>query len=224
MKSFTFIYIFLMIASTSFAQINKDSESTWKLPSSKKVTMDLPFARNIVVKTWDRQEVLLKTAIKADNEEVASIHQMNVTESADALHIKTDYKKQSGRKYNNFCSCDSERSNWNCVCIEIKHEIFLPKNAILSMETINGSIEIKGFESQMHIESINGFVDITFSPSAKADLDFSTINGEIYTDFNINNVGKMSKYSKEVRSQLNGGGAELELETINGNIYFRKGK
>ncbi|MBK7872741.1 MAG: hypothetical protein IPJ74_19725 [Saprospiraceae bacterium] len=224
MKSFIFTYIFVITTATLFAQINKNSENTWKLPSSKKVTMDLPFARNIVVKTWDRQEVLLKTAIKADNEEVANIHQMNVTEGADALYIKTDYKKQSGRKYNNFCSCDSDRSKWNCVCIEINHEIFLPKNAILSMETINGDIEIKDFESQMHIESINGFVDITFSPSAKADLDFSTINGEIYTDFDISKQGKMTRYSKDIRSQLNGGGATLELETINGDIYFRKGK
>jgi hypothetical protein len=205
------------------AQISQQSDHTYSFPASKKVIFDLPFARKITIKTWDKKEVLFKTSVKADNEEVANLHQMKAKEGNDALRITTDYA-DTKEKNRNFCGCDNERdrSKWNCMCLEVSHEIFLPANAILQLETINGNIEIRGLESEIHVNTINGFVDIAYRPQAKANIEFSTINGDIYTDFDINKKGNLTKYSKDIKSQLNGGGPELELETINGDIFFRK--
>ena len=112
---------------------------------------------------------------------------MKVKESTDELNIETGYKDQ--KKNRNFCGCDQDKDNnrgsWNCVCLETSYEIWLPKNTILKMETINGNIEIRGLESDISINSINGFVDIAYNAQTKANLDFSTINGDIFTDFDI---------------------------------------
>lgn len=218
----TLLICSITIINIACAQIDTQSVNTYKFPASRKVSLELPFARNIIVKTWDKQQVSFKTMMKADNEDIMDIYEMKVEEATDVLHIETGYKEQ--KKYKNFCGCDNDRGrgSWNCVCLEISYEIMLPKNTILSMETINGNIEIRGLESDISINSINGFVDIAYSTQAKADLTFSTINGEIYTDFDISKKGNLTKYSKSIKSSLNGGGAELELETINGDIYFRK--
>ncbi len=227
MKSlFTIIIFSITFINIACAQISKNSENTYQLPASKKVVLNLPFARNIIIKTWDKKEVSFKTSIKADNEDIAGIHEMKVKESTDELNIETGYKDQ--KKNRNFCGCDQDKDNnrgsWNCVCLETSYEIWLPKNTILKMETINGNIEIRGLESDISINSINGFVDIAYNAQTKANLDFSTINGDIFTDFDINKQGNLQKFSKNVKTSLNGGGARLELETINGDIYFRKAK
>ncbi|MFN7119663.1 MAG: hypothetical protein ACK4TA_22905 [Saprospiraceae bacterium] len=224
MKSIIFTSLFsFMFIQIACAQITQNTENTYALPESRKVTFDLPFARKINVKTWDKKEVLLKTKLTADNEEVAKLHEMRVIESNGSLLIKTDYA-DTGEKNRNICGCndDKNRSRWNCICLEVSHEIFLPANTVLNMETINGDIEVRGLQGDIHLETINGFIDIAYSPQAQADIEFSTINGDIYTDFDINKKGNLTKYSKDIKTQLNGGGPDLELETINGDIFFRK--
>lgn len=224
MKSLIFTFFLgFTFAQIACAQIDKQSENTYSLPESKKVVFDLPFARKIVIKTWNKNEVLFKTNLKADNEEVAKLHEMQGEESGGTLYITTDYAK-NGERNRNFCGCDNDRdrSKWNCMCLEVSHEIYLPANTILKMETINGDIEVRGLEGNINIETINGFIDIAYSAQAKSDIEFSTINGDIYTDFDINKKGNLTKFSKDIKTQLNGGGPELELETINGDIFFRK--
>lgn len=224
MKSllFTFLINILLLPITC-AQITQQADHTYALPATKKVIFDLPFARKITVKTWDKQEVLFKTSIKAENEEVAKIHEMTVNEGSDALRIKTDYADTKD-KHRNFCGCEENqhKGSWNCLCLEVNYDIYLPVNAVLKMETINGNIEVRGMEGDIHLETINGFIDIAYNIGTKTDINFSTINGEIYTDFDINKKGNLRKFSKDIKTQLNGGGPELALETINGDIYFRK--
>lgn len=220
---FIFLICSITIVNIACAQIKKESEKSYPFPAGKKVVLDVPFAKKITVKTWNKQEVLFKTNLTADDEAVAKLHEMEANESTDALRIKTDYA-DSKSKNRNFCGCENDRNNngWNCLCLEVSHELFVPTNTILKIETINGDIEISGLESEMNINTINGFVDVTYGVQAKATIQFSTINGDIYSDFDINKQGNMQKFSKNVKTQLNGGGAPLVLETINGDIFLEK--
>ena len=55
MKSlFTIIIFSITFINIACAQISKNSENTYQLPASKKVVLNLPFARNIIIKTWDK--------------------------------------------------------------------------------------------------------------------------------------------------------------------------
>ncbi len=79
------------------------------------------------------------------------------------------------------------------------------------------------------ISVISGHIDVTLPMQAKTDLKLSTISGEIYTDFDIKAKNKASGLrllagGNEVKTELNGGGVELKLKTISGNIYLRKEK
>jgi hypothetical protein len=89
----------------------------------------------------------------------------------------------------------------------------------------------------MSFTSMNGSVDVTLPPTTKANLKMRSDNGEVYTGFddpmkttpNVTNQDQGGgrfhiEVDKTATGTLNGGGAEIELRTRNGNIYLRKGK
>lgn len=78
------------------------------------------------------------------------------------------------------------------------------------------------------ISTINGDIDITMPASTKANLKTNTINGELYTDFDLNQPKKngLTRVGgiATTNATTNGGGVDIQLKTINSNIYVRKQK
>lgn len=79
------------------------------------------------------------------------------------------------------------------------------------------------------ISLVSGFVDLTMPENSKATFELSSISGEIYTNMDIQ-VGSSNKENdmrrlggpRKVEGTLNGGGVEVQLKSISGNIYLRK--
>ncbi|MGD8427547.1 MAG: DUF4097 family beta strand repeat-containing protein [Balneolaceae bacterium] len=79
------------------------------------------------------------------------------------------------------------------------------------------------------ISLVSGYVDVTMPESTKADLKLSSVSGEIYTDMNIAIKGDKDNMmrlggGREIEGTLNGGGVEIGLKSISGDIYLRKAK
>lgn len=223
--------ILVIISAISFTNAQDYYTTTlnnnYKLPASKKVTLNLKFGRDIKVTVGSGSEVQLKTFVKATNEEIAKYHTQEANTEGDQLRIETDYKfpKDDNRKRNQCWSC--EDNNWQgqpCLCLEVSYEVVVPAGASVSLETISGDIEIKGMPHEIYAKSISGFVDMSLASNAKADLNFKSVTGEIYSDFDVKLDSKSTSYSKRLNAPLNGGGARVALETISGDIFFRKAK
>ncbi|MEX0288883.1 MAG: DUF4097 family beta strand repeat-containing protein [Flavobacteriaceae bacterium] len=86
----------------------------------------------------------------------------------------------------------------------------------------------------MAFTSLNGNLDVTFPTSLKATIKARTENGDIFTDFDIeqslksetiNNRSKSGVYKvtvdKWVGGTINGGGPEMLFKTLNGDILIR---
>jgi Putative adhesin len=100
--------------------------------------------------------------------------------------------------------------------------------------TTNGHLKIRFAKVDQSkpsaISSINGDVDITLPTNTKANFKLKSINGEIYTDFDLN----MKKDTKSdlpkigggnnIDGQINGGGVDMSIQTINNDIFIRKSK
>jgi hypothetical protein len=99
----------------------------------------------------------------------------------------------------------------------------------LVISTISGGVDVVFSEiskdKPISIASISGEVDVTIPAKAAVDLEMSTINGNMYSDFDLAADSKNMKKvgGNNIRSQLNGGGTDLKLSVISGNIYLRKG-
>ncbi len=85
-------------------------------------------------------------------------------------------------------------------------------------------------EAPSMISAISSEVDVTLPQTSKANLVLKSINGEIYTDMDIQLKQKNVKGSdmhivgggQTIEGTTNGGGAELGIKTISSNIYIRK--
>ncbi|AKD57635.1 DUF4097 family beta strand repeat-containing protein [Spirosoma radiotolerans] len=107
--------------------------------------------------------------------------------------------------------------------------------------TVNGNLiaTFKAIDSDtpMAFSTLNGNVDVTFPASVKANSKLKSDRGDIYSDFDIDvdkNQPKVSRTSQSgmyqvkiedwVYGKINGGGPEVMMKNMNGNIYIRKAK
>ena len=113
----------------------------------------------------------------------------------------------------------------NCHDIDLKNV-----TGPLVLNTISGSITVTLSsvvkDKPTSIASVSGDVDVTMPANAAVDLEMETISGSIYSDFEIAPPkGQMKRVGgSSIKSPLNGGGGELKLHVISGNIYLRKAK
>ncbi len=99
----------------------------------------------------------------------------------------------------------------------------------ITASTLNGNVEVTFTKvsqtSPISIFSTNGALDITLPGNTPADLSMGSINGEIYTNFELvfpEKNGLKAVSTQKVRQSINGGGVNFQLKTINGNMYLRK--
>lgn len=106
--------------------------------------------------------------------------------------------------------------------------------------TVNGVIKANFksvTDSPMAFTTLNGNVDITFPATVKMNAKVKSDRGEVYSDFDMDidkstpkgvrsNQNGMYKVSIDewIQGKVNGGGAEVMMKNMHGNIYIRKAK
>ncbi len=95
-----------------------------------------------------------------------------------------------------------------------------------SGESVNGSVHAivhgQGRDA-LRFESVNGAVDITLPRGLDADLDASTVNGSITSDFEITVQGGMAMRRSRLHGRIGQGGRALRVSTVNGSIRLHAG-
>ncbi|NJB71720.1 DUF4097 and DUF4098 domain-containing protein YvlB [Saonia flava] len=99
----------------------------------------------------------------------------------------------------------------------------------LTANSLNGAIEVLftkvSQKSPITINTVNGEVDITMPANTPADLNMGTLNGNVYTNFDLalpDKNGLRAVAGNKIKGAINNGGVAIKLNTINGNIYLRK--
>ncbi|NHF60384.1 DUF4097 domain-containing protein [Flavobacteriaceae bacterium TP-CH-4] len=80
-------------------------------------------------------------------------------------------------------------------------------------------------DSPIIITTTNGEIDVTLPGNTSANMELSSWNGDIYTNFDLSRPekdGLKSISGRKVKGQLNNGGVAIRLKSTNGNIYLRK--
>lgn len=106
--------------------------------------------------------------------------------------------------------------------------------------TVNGIIKANFksvTDSPMAFTTLNGNVDITFPATVKMNTKVKSDRGEVYSDFDMDidksapkgvrsNQNGMYKVSIDewIQGKVNGGGSEVMMKNMHGNIYIRKAK
>ncbi|MPQ47104.1 hypothetical protein GCQ56_08750 [Marinifilum sp. N1E240] len=232
MKKIIHIALFLLFGVAS-AYSQKIVEKTTKLSDGEQVSLEFKFADEISVSTWDRNEVYVKVNVNINNNEDNDSFRLNSSTFSRGIEIESEienmedlHKTSIIRKSKNKDG-KTETITTNSIDMELFFEVKLPRNAKLSINTINGNITIEGLRDEMEIKTISGFIDLSLPSKHQADLVLNTITGKMYTDFDLNlkNSDGLHQYIKSKFSKdLNGGGEEISLKTISGDIFLRKEK
>jgi DUF4097 and DUF4098 domain-containing protein YvlB len=90
-----------------------------------------------------------------------------------------------------------------------------------SLSTVNGGIELYlgrlGYGENIDLETVNGTIDLYLSASAGAEIRAESVNGKLRNDFGIE-VHKGKYVGSDLEGTIGGGGARVNLESVNGPI------
>lgn len=90
--------------------------------------------------------------------------------------------------------------------------------------TVNGNVRARlgrlGDRDRLDFSSVNGDITLDLPASFDADLEGSTVNGSIETNFPVTVSGKWGP--KNLHATVGRGGAKLNASTVNGSISLRR--
>lgn len=95
---------------------------------------------------------------------------------------------------------------------------------LVRAQTVNGSIDASlgraDWPDALSFETVNGNINLNFPASLSAEVRAETVNGNITTDFPITAQGRIGR--RTLNGVIGGGGRELRLKTVNGNLEIRR--
>jgi DUF4097 and DUF4098 domain-containing protein YvlB len=201
-------------------QAQKIIEKHLNYSSNGFVSMNFQISDSIRIITWNKNEVYVKSSIDVNDNQDNDDYKMVFDETGGTINIQGKLETNRARR---------NRKDSNCCCCcntyaKIYHDVYLPENADFSVETINGNIIITGRTAEVRAHTISGYIDLAIAPNRKAAIKMHTITGTMYSDLELNSESHGVRHvgGNSVTTDLNGGGKRIDLETISGNIFFRK--
>ncbi|WP_299259498.1 DUF4097 family beta strand repeat-containing protein [uncultured Aquimarina sp.] len=207
--------------------------------SADRINIEFKFAEEIVIKTWDKNNVYLKAEVSINDGEFDNYFDLKIDNASSVLDIESSYgdlfEKQKKETKN------SKRKNWgpcNSIDIDANYTLYLPKNAKLRIKSISGNIASENYEGDLEIDIISGNINIKKyggeltlkTISGDIDINISqskllaeTITGLIYSDKEMEfDQGKNRMVGSKVTGTFGDIRSNLHLKTISGDIFLRK--
>ncbi|MCE7062019.1 DUF4097 domain-containing protein [Dyadobacter sp. CY343] len=232
MKDLFRIICICLCTTTLFAQ--KKIDKTLPYKSGQIVNLELKFADSIKVRYWDKDEALVKMDITINGGRLNDALVIRESQTSDEVKLSTDLdEKILDGSLESDCP-ETKQGRWTnkegksrYLCKTIHYQVFLPKNAQLKLETIDGNIDIEGASSPVSAKTISGYVDMNWPGTKGANIAMKTITGEVYSDLNIDFKNKKEKnpiVGYLLEGTIQGGGPDVRLESISNNVYLRQKK
>ena len=220
------IFIIAMMISSGIFTVNMPVQETFEkeisLKNNQAVMLELKFAENINIKTWDKQKLYIKAVVEHNFKEKLDFQLFEYNETNE-LKIEEKIKNLENRK-NTYTR--TSLNDTNCIRLNIEYEVYLPANVKLAINSISGNIDVKNMNNTLTLETISGFVDVSLNAKGGYGFKCSTITGAIYSDlkFDKDAYPKQDIVGSKLNTSLNGGGKSIKLKSISGNLFIRKRK
>jgi hypothetical protein len=209
MRTYTILVVLLLCFGHIEAQqiIEKHMDFTRK----ESVALKIQIADSINVQTWNKNEVYVKASVNINENKDNEAYITSFDEAGNTLTVNAKFREKyfSGKK-----NC--------CNTTDIYWQVFIPEKVRFSVETINANVTITGQTRELNVKSISGYIDLAVPANRDANLEFSTISGTMYSNHELALNKSHTGVPSRIIEKLNNGGVPLKLETISGDIFFRK--
>jgi hypothetical protein len=209
MKSYIILVVLWLCLAPVRAQqiIEKHMDFTGK----ESISMKIQIADSINVQTWNKNEVYIKASVNINENKDNDAYLTSFDNAGQTVFVKANFRDNYFKGKKN--CCNETNIFW---------QVFIPEKAKFSVETINANVTITGQTNGMNVKSISGYIDLTEPAGKHADIDFSTISGRMYSNHELALNKMHSGIPLKITQKLNNGGDPIKLETISGDIFFRK--
>lgn len=209
------ILLIIVIGQTTIARSQKVIQKNLEA-KGKTVEMKFDFADTIFIEAWNKSTLALEVSVNIDENQFNDDYTLNVSEKPGSVKLEevVDFKTIQKRKGKENCNINSH----------IIYTLKVPADLAFNLKTISGQVEIKGTIGKMDVNSISGFIDYAAPSACKAKISISTITGNVYSNLKFDNQKdrEMKWVGSDYNLTLNGGGPEMALKTISGDIFLRK--
>jgi hypothetical protein len=202
------VVIWLCLAPVQAQQI---IEKHMDFSGKESVALKIQIADSINIQTWNKNEVYVKASVNINENKDNEAYITSFDESGSSLSVNAKFRDKYFSGKNNCCNKT-----------DIYWQVYIPEKTRFSVETINANVTITGRTKEMKVKSISGYIDLAVPVTLQADLDFSTISGTMYSNHKLALNQKHGGIPSKIEEMLNDGGAPIKLETISGDIFFRK--
>jgi len=175
------------------------------------VSLKIQIADSINVQTWNKNEVYIKASVNINENKDNEAYLTSFDEAGKTITVNANFKEKYFKGKNNCCNKT-----------DIYWQVYIPEKIRFSVETINADITITGQTSGMSVKDISGYIDLAVPVDKKANLEFSTVTGTMYSNHELALNKTHGGIPSKIVEKLNNGGALIKLETISGDIYFRR--
>lgn len=235
-----FLFLFLLVGlATGSASAQKVIEKKAAVAAGQHVVLNLKFGNTIRIRPATDGQMHLRATVNINENKLNDALLLSLSETESSVTVTADLDKAALRAAqpgdcppnktttNYFGSWDKGPDKGAGVCTTIDYEITLPAGADLRVNTISGNIDVVGLTGPLEAKSISGFVDVSWPPAKGAAVALKTISGEVYTDQEVafENRKENPIVGYQLRGALaSGNGPLLKLESISGDVFFRKPK
>jgi DUF4097 and DUF4098 domain-containing protein YvlB len=232
-------------ASDHSGSMTEEFHHTYALPADGRVELD-NINGDVHITSWDRNEVKVDAVKYANSKERLDAAKIEIDARANSVAISTKYPDQNqtfnwgshnnpaGVEYtltvprtarldeikliNGELDINGVSGEVHASCINGRLEAHnLAGRSDLS--TINGRLEAHFDQLPAHVElnSVNGSLALTIPSDSKAEIEASTVSGNISNDFGLH-VNRHQYVGHDLRGSLGGGGTQIKLDNVNGKI------
>ena len=209
------LLLIIVVAQTTVGRSQKLIQKNVEA-KGKTVEMKFDFADTIFIEAWNKNTLALEVSVNIDENQFNDDYTLNLNEKGETVKLEevVDFKAIQKKKGKNNCNINSH----------IIYTLKVPADLAFNLKTISGQVEIKGTTGEIDVNSISGFIDYSAPSACKAKINISTISGNVYSNLKFDKQPdkEMKWVGSDYNLVLNGGGPEIALKTISGDIFLRK--
>ncbi len=105
----------------------------------------------------------------------------------------------------------------------VNGDVHVATSGLATAHTVNGDIQAElgstDWDGEISFQNVNGDITVSLPAGAAADVEASTVNGDLITDFPLTVKGRFGPQS--MKGQIGGGGETLKLSTVNGDVSLK---
>ncbi|MBV8206782.1 MAG: DUF4097 family beta strand repeat protein [Acidobacteria bacterium] len=198
----------------------------------------------------DTNQVKVDAIKRADSKQKLDDAQIEVESSPNDFELRTRYHEHDSwfGEYHNPASVDytisvPHNARLHAHVVNSRLEISGVSGEVRA-STVNGQVTASGLMSSAEVTTVNSRAEATFDQlpasghvkvssvngsaivvipaNANAEVRAHSVNGSIHSDFNLQVEHPRYGPGSRVEGRLGSGGAEINLETVNGGIQIRQ--